>query len=73
MATYISLTHLVNNKPSPVYINVDQICWIGAPVGAAPDYKTTVMLSAGFVNVCETLEEVMKSINPPVAGAAARA
>jgi hypothetical protein len=73
MATYISLTHLVNNNPSPVYVNVDQICWIAAPVGAAPDYKTTVMLSAGFVNVCETLEEVMRAIDPAIASVASRA
>jgi hypothetical protein len=72
MATYISLTHLINNKPSPVYVNVDQICWIGAPVGAAPDYKTTVMLSAGQVNVCETVAEVMQLINPPNVAAATR-
>ncbi len=29
MANFIALTHLVNNKPAPVHVNVDQICEIG--------------------------------------------
>jgi hypothetical protein len=40
MATFISLTHLVNNKRVPVYVNVDQIYRIGDSVGGGPGYAT---------------------------------
>jgi hypothetical protein len=66
-------THLVNNKPTPVYVNVDQIWWIGDPVGAAADYKTRIMLSQGSVDVRETVADVMRLINPPSADATAQA
>ena len=58
MAKYIKLTNLVHNKTGPdkpgaVYVNVDQICWVGVPVGAAEAYKTVVMMGGTFVNVKE--------------------
>jgi hypothetical protein len=43
MATFISLTHLVNNKPAPVYVNIDQICRIGDSVGGGPGYPTNML------------------------------
>jgi hypothetical protein len=68
MSKYIKLTNLVHNKTGPdkpgaVYVNTDQICWIGTPVGAADAYKTVVMMSGTFVNVKETAAEVMQLIN----------
>jgi hypothetical protein len=68
MANYIKLTNLVHNKtgadkPGAVYVNVDQISWIGTPVGAADAYKTVVMMSGTFVNVKESVAEVMQLIN----------
>jgi hypothetical protein len=68
MANYIKLTNLVHNKTGPdkpgaVYVNVDQICWVGVPVGAAEAYKTVVMMGGTFVNVKESVAEVMQLIN----------
>ena len=65
---YIKLTNLVHNisgkdTPGPVYVNADQICWIGTPVGAPDVYKTVVMLSGTFVNVRESVAEVMERID----------
>jgi hypothetical protein len=70
VANYIKLTNLVHNKtgadkPGAGYVNVDQICWIGTPVGAADAYKTVVMMSGTFVNVKESVVEVMQLINGP--------
>jgi hypothetical protein len=68
MGKYIKLTNLVHNKTGPdkpgaVYVNVDQICWVGVPVGAAEAYKTVVMMGGAFVNVKESVAEVMQLIN----------
>jgi GTP cyclohydrolase I len=68
MAKYIQLTNLVHNKTGPdkpgaVYVNTDQICWIATPIGAADAYKTVVMMSGTFVNVKETVAEVMQLID----------
>jgi hypothetical protein len=73
MATFISLTHLVNNKPAPVYVNVEQICRIGDSVGAGPGYPTNISLSQGQVDVRESIADVMNLINPPKLTAVAQA
>jgi hypothetical protein len=73
MATFISLTHLVNNKKVPVYVNVDQICRIGDSIGGGPGYATNILLSQGQLDVCETVAEVMQLISPPKVAAVARA
>jgi hypothetical protein len=73
MATFISLTHLVNNKRVPVYVNVDQICRIGDSVGGGPGYATNILLSQGQLDVCETVADVMLLISPPRVAATTRA
>jgi hypothetical protein len=73
MTTFVALTHLVNNKKVPVYVNIDQICRIGDSVGGGPGYATNISLSQGQLDVCETVAEVMQLISPPKVAAAARA
>jgi hypothetical protein len=68
MAKYIKLTNLVHNKsgpdkPGPLYVNIDQICWIGTPIGAPEAYKTVVMMSGTSVNVRESIAEVIQLID----------
>jgi hypothetical protein len=72
MANFIQLTHFVNKKPAPVYVNVDQICRIGDSVGAGPGYQANITLAQGQVDVRESVAEVMQLIKPagaPVAAA----
>ena len=71
MATFIRLTHLVNNKAAPVYVNVDQICRIGDSIGGGAGYQTNISLCQGQVDVCESVTDVMKLITSPNAVAVA--
>jgi hypothetical protein len=73
MANFIALTHLVNNKPAPIYVNVDQICRIGDSVGGGPGYATDIVLAQGQMSVRETVAQVMQIINAPNAPAMAAA
>jgi hypothetical protein len=73
MANFIALTHLINNKPAPLYVNVDQICRVVDSVGGGPGYATDISLSQGQVFVRETVAQVMQIINGQKAPAMAAA
>jgi hypothetical protein len=73
MATFVQLTHYVNKKPAPVYVNVDQICRIGDSVGAGPGYQANILLAQGQVDVLESVAEVMQLIKPSGAAVTAAA
>lgn len=64
MATFIALTHLVNNKPAAIHVNVDQICRIGDSAGET-GYPTTILMTSGQADVRETIAEVMQLIKLP--------
>src|ERR1700738_2217960 len=65
MANFVQLTHMVGNKRSAVYVNVDQICRIGDSIGGAAGYPTNILLTQEQIDVRETTAEVMRLINPP--------
>jgi hypothetical protein len=71
MATFIKLTHLVDNKPAPVFVNIDQICHIGGSVGGGATYQTNILLAQGQVDVRKSAVDVMQLIKSPNAGAIA--
>jgi hypothetical protein len=58
---WIKLTYLPNNQRKA---NTDQIVRITEALGAAKGYATNVTLVAGTQDVCETIDEVMKLIEP---------
>jgi len=62
MTTFVKLSHLLNNKPAPVYVNVDLICRIGDSVGGGAGYKTNILLAQGQVEVRESVDDVMQLI-----------
>jgi len=72
-ANFIQLTHRVNNKSVPVYVNVDQICGVRDPVGGGSGYSANIMLASGALDVSESVAEVMQKINQPASAVAARA
>jgi hypothetical protein len=72
-ANFIQLTHRVNGKSVPVYVNVDQICGVRDSVGGGSGYPTNIMLAGGAVDVSESVAEVMQKINQPGTAVAARA
>jgi hypothetical protein len=61
---WIKLTYLPNNQRKALYLNTDQIVRITEALGDAKGYATNVTLVAGTQDVCETIDEVMKLIEP---------
>jgi uncharacterized protein YlzI (FlbEa/FlbD family) len=59
---FITLTHNVGDKPKTIYVNVDQICWVGDAIDAAPGYQTLITLANGAVAVSESVTAVMQMI-----------
>jgi hypothetical protein len=47
-----------------LYINTEQIVQVMESVGAAKEYATTIALTNGSQDVCETISEVMDKIDP---------
>ena len=67
---WIKLTHNVADKAGGtqkkfVYVNVDQICRVGDPVGAGAGYLANVLLANGQVDVFESVDQVMGFIKSP--------
>jgi hypothetical protein len=59
---FIKLTHKIGNAQRNVFVNVDQICRVNDSIAAAADYPTTIVLSNGQIDVCESVAEVMQLI-----------
>jgi hypothetical protein len=71
---FIQLTQRVgkDKKLVPVYVNTEQIVWVGDASGGAPGYQAMICSAGGPpLYVLETVAEVMTKIpkNPSSAGA----
>jgi hypothetical protein len=67
MATFVALTHVVNHKPTPAHVSIDQICRVADSAGAEPGYPTTILMTNAQTDVRETVAEVMQLINAATA------
>jgi hypothetical protein len=66
--SFIQLTHMVGKDKKPVYINTEQIVWVGDPSGGAPGYQAMISLAGGPpLYVLESVADVMTKI-PNAAG-----
>jgi hypothetical protein len=59
MPTFIKLTHILDGKRKPIYVNVDQICRVGDSVGGGKGYAANILLANNQVDVIESVDEVM--------------
>jgi len=60
--SFITLTHNFENAPESIYVNVDQICWVGHDGDTPPGYSATIRLTNGSMAVLESVAGVMKLI-----------
>jgi hypothetical protein len=61
---WIKLTHMPDKERKALYINTEQIVRITESFGGAKGYATTIALTNGSQDVCETIHEVMDLIEP---------
>jgi uncharacterized protein YlzI (FlbEa/FlbD family) len=60
---WIKLTQMHEKERRALYVNSEQIVRIMESVGAPKGYATTIALTNGTQDVCETIEEVMNMID----------
>jgi hypothetical protein len=61
---WIKLTHMPDKERKALYINTEQIVRIMESFSGAKGYATTIALTNGSQDVCETVHEVMNLIEP---------
>jgi hypothetical protein len=59
---FITLTHKFENAPESIYVNIDQICWVGRDGGTPQGYAATLRLTNGSLAVVESVAGVMQLI-----------
>jgi thymidine phosphorylase len=62
--TWIKLTQMREKERKALYINTEQIVRVMESIGTAKEYATTIALTNGSQDVCETIGEVMDKIDP---------
>ena len=65
MASFIKLTHHVDGKQTPMFVNVEQICRVAVSTIGGAGYQTNISLANGQVDVLETVPAVMQLIKAP--------
>lgn len=61
--SFVQCTHKVGKDTRPIFVNTDQIVWVGDASGGAPGYQAMISLAGGPpLYVLETVADVMSKI-----------